>query len=68
MSAEKINNQNHINTTNQEAMGTIESLKKEFNQGQRITGTTATTSIENNTIQQLLSQQSCLANLILLPK
>lgn len=61
MSAEKVNNQNHINTANQEAMGTIESLKKELNQGQRITGTTATTSIENNTIQQLLSQQSEIA-------
>ena len=61
MSAEKINNQNHINTANQEAMGTIESLKKELNQGQRIISTTAATSIENNTIQQLLSQQSEIA-------
>jgi len=61
MSAEKVNNQNHLKIASQEALGTIQALKKELNQEQRVTGTTATTSIESNTIQQLLSQQSEIA-------
>lgn len=61
MSTEKINNQNHLNRTNQEAMGTIQSLKKELSKENRITKVSAPVIIESNTIQQLLSQQSEIA-------